>query len=92
MKSPVIKLLSWRLCDEINFSRHMREEEAESTKGGLDSVCRSLSLETGLGASLWCMEGPEQGWQAGSERRCSQMVLMGAPWMLRRKERGVLMG
>lgn len=92
MKSLVIKLLSWRLCNEINFSGHTREEEAESRKGGLDSVCRSLSLETGLGATLWCMEGPGQGWQAGSERRCSQMALVGGPWMLRRKERGVLMG
>lgn len=39
----------------------MKAEEAESRKGGLDSVCRSLCLETGLGAALWCVEGPERG-------------------------------
>lgn len=65
MKSSGIKLLSWRRCDEINCSGHLRAEEAECRKDGLDSACWSLSLGTGLGAVLRFVKGPEQGVAGG---------------------------
>lgn len=57
----------------------MRADEAESRKGGLDSVCRSLSLETALRAALWRVKGARA-------RTCGQKALVGGPWPLRRKE------
>lgn len=62
-------------------------QRIKERKGALDSERRSLFLETGVSAALWYVKGGKQGAVGSSERTCSQMALVGGPWLLRRKER-----